>query len=337
MVPVDYGQWYLFDAEGLEDMANLLDDPVATAEVWERKCVSYGRAAMVYTRKQFGPTRVEARTVAEPSSFEDADHVVEFSVEAPSGRLAFTGWDSSVVVGTLAVPAGPVRLRVAWIGLTSAEAADRAEDEAFRIDVFEGPPAPIEVIRWWPAWAVPDATLPRSNGLRSFVGRAAAAAREPMTWVPRAFWSPYPTIVDGEVSSLWRDAEGTTWASGTGPGSHGVLWELTPDEARDIEAQGFESVRTYAIDEDGRIWTSDVMPLERVPCLNLVPQWQFEMVKDIPGGLIPTQVIDLPAGWSRLIRRSRGTGSPPEEVSLIDDDGAFFYQRWRDDQPAPTR
>jgi hypothetical protein len=158
-----------------------------------------------------------------------------------------------------------------------------------------------------------------------------------MEWVPLLFWPPYPTLPDGYVTSLWHDpGDDSRWAHGTGNGGHAALLELTPEEADEIEAQGFPSVRTYAIDGEGRVWTSDVMPLERVPCLNLVPPWQFEMVRGMTGGLVGIQVIDLPPGWDRLIRRPLDGGTPPEDVEVINDASDGFYQRWRDDQPAPT-
>jgi hypothetical protein len=339
-VEVDYGQWYLFDPERVRaDTGGLIDDAVSQAELWERRCASSGGAAIVYTLKQFGETAVEARSVAGPSPLDGADHVAEFSLVVPSGRLALSGWETSVVSGTLDVPAGPVRVRVSWFGLARSRESEDDADEYFEIDVFPGPSAPVETVRCWPTWAPPEAESTRSNGMRRYVGPRAAEARESMEWVPLLFWSPYPSLPDGTggVTSMWRDPrDDSRWVHGSGSGSHVVLCELTPDEARAMEAQGFPNVRTYAIDGDGRIWTSDVMPLERMPCLNLVPPWQFEMVKGMSGGLVGVAVIDLPPGWGRLIRRPRVSGAPPEEVAEIDDASDAFYQRWRDDQPAPT-
>jgi hypothetical protein len=339
-VTVDYGQWYLFDPDRAgTDIPGLIDDPVSQAELWERRCASYGGAAIVYTLKQHGETAVAARWVPSPSALDAADHVAEFSMVIPSGRLALSGWETSVISGTLDVPVEPVRVRVSWFGLTRSLESEDDADEHLEIEVYPGPSAPVETLRCWPAWKPPASESGRTNGMRWFSGPRAAEVRESMEWIPLLFWSPYPSLPDGSgsVTSMWRDPrDDSRWAHGSGSGSHQVLSELTPDEARALEAQGYPSVRTYAVDGEGRVWTSDVMPLERVPCLNLVPPWQFEMVKGMPGGLVGLQVIDLPPGWGRLIRRPRDGGTPPEEVAAIDDATDAFYQRWRDDQPAPT-
>ncbi len=50
-VAVDYGQWYLFDADAPEALVDLLDDNVAQAYLWEQKCAATGGAAVVYTLK----------------------------------------------------------------------------------------------------------------------------------------------------------------------------------------------------------------------------------------------------------------------------------------------
>lgn len=338
-VLVDYGQWYLFDPERIDtDLSVLVGDPVSDAELWERRCASTGGAAIVYTLKPHDDTAVVARSLPGPSGLEGADHVAEFSMVVPSGRLALTGWDTSVISGTLDVPVEPVRVRVGWFGLTNARESGDDAAETFGVEVFPGPAGPVETIRCWPAWAPPAPESIRSNGLRIYAGPRAAEARGAMEWIPRMFWSPYPTLPDGagSVSGIWRDPrDGSRWAFGSGSGSHSCLFELTPEEADHLEAQGFPSVRTYAIDGDGRIWTSDVMPLERVPCLNLVPPLQFEMMKGLSGGLVASQVIDLPPGWGRLVRLSRD-GTSREEVAAVDEAIDGFYQRWRDDQSAPT-
>jgi hypothetical protein len=341
-VDVDYGQWYLFDPERLRaEIGGLIDDDVSQAELWERRCASTGGVAIVYTLKQHGDTAVEARVVPAPSAPDGADHVAEFSMVVPSGRLALSGWETTVISATMDVPTEPLRVRVSWFGLTRSLEAEDDAAERFEVEVFPGPDGPVETLRWWPTWAPPLPESTRANGMRWYVGPKAAEARASMEWIPLSFWSPYPSLPDGSgsVTSMYRDpSDESRWAHGSGSGSHKVLAELTPDEARVLQAQGFPNVRTYAIDGDGRIWTSDLMPLERTPCLNLVAPAHFEMVKGLSGtaGLPRIQVIDLPLGWGRIIRRPRDTGTPPEEVAAVDDAIDGFYQRWRDDQPAPT-
>ena len=338
-VEVDYGQWNLFDPEAVQDaVAGRIGEPYSDAELWEQRCASSGWGAIVYTLKQYGTTEVMVRSVSSPPALDaGADHVAECSVIARSGRLAVSGWESSTIAGVLRVPDEALRLRIGWFGLTRELETDDEAHERFAIDVFPGPAGPVEVLRWWPTWIPPVHESTTEHGLRRFTGPRAEQARTTLEWIPLLFWPPYPEMPDGAVTSLWRDAgDGSRWAHGPGMGGHQVLRELTLDESRDLEAQGFESVRTYAIDAEGRIWTSDVMPLERVPCLNLVPRWQFEMVTGMTGGLVGVNVVDLPPGWGRLVRRPREGGGGPVEIAAIDDADDGFYQRWRDDQPAPT-
>jgi hypothetical protein len=337
-VEVDYGQWYLFDADAPSAVVDLLDDPVAQALLWEQKCAASGGAAIVYTLKQYGSTGVVVRSWPSPPRLDEgADHVAECSVALSGKRLAVSGWESSVVAGVISVPNGPLRVRVGWFGLPLEHEAHDGELEHFELDVFPGPPGPVEVLHCWPAWAPPPPESTTADGLRVYRGARAAAAREAMEWIPLLFWSPYPETTDGTVSSLWRDpVDGSRWADGSGVGSHRVLRELTAEEAAAIEAQGFPSVYTYAVDGDGRVWTSGMMPLERVPCLNLVPPGQFEMMKGLTGGLVGVSVVDLPDGWRRIFRLPRDGQGTRVQVPFVDETIEGFYQRWRDDEhPAP--
>lgn len=338
-VEVDYGQWYLFDADRVggatgEAVVDVVDD----ALLWEQRCASGDWGAIVYTLKSGGPTPVVARSwPAAPPIDDAAEHLAECSITVPSGRLALSGWDSDNVAGVLPVPGVPLRVRIGWYGLERETAEDDPDVEHLTIDVFPGDVAPTVVRRCWPPWTPPPRESTTQDGRRMYAGAAAAEARKRLEWVPRMFWSPYPETPDGSVTGLWRDPlDGTRWADGSGPGGHAYLRELSADEADALEAQGFPSVRTYAIDADGRVWTSDVMPLERVPCLNLVSPSRFEMLKGLADDRVGVQVIDLPPGWDRLVRRPRQGGGPPVEVAGVDDADDGMYQRWRDDQPAPT-
>ena len=337
-VGVHYGQWYLFDADDPGALVELLDDPIAQADIWEQKCAAGGGAAIVYTLKSYGSTGVVVRSMPSPPPIDEgSDHVAECSIALTGDRMAVSGWESSVVAGVIRVPDGPLRLRIGWFGLQPDLKNDDGGTERFELDVFPGPPGPVEILRCWPAWAPPPPESATPDGLRVYRDARAAAAREAMEWIPLQLWPPYPETPDGAVTSLWRDpVDGSRWAHGSGPDSHGVLRELTDEEAAEIEAQGFPSVYTYAIDGDGRIWTSGIMPPERVPCLNLVPQSQFEMMKGMTGGRVGVSVIDLPDGWGRIFRLPLDGKGPREEVASVDEADGGLYQRWRDDQPAST-
>ena len=52
----------------------------------------------------------------------------------------------------------------------------------------------------------------------------------------------------------------------------------------ELEALSFPQVRTYARDTDGRLWTSDQMPIARAPALLYVPPDRFALiVATVPG------------------------------------------------------
>jgi hypothetical protein len=112
--------------------------------------------------------------------------------------------------------------------------------------------------------------------------------------------------------------------------SHKFLQELSPAAADALAAQGFPPVYTYARDADGRIWSADMMPLERVPALLLIPADRWAMLRSfMPADQI--QVVDLPEGWSRITRRALDhTGRAELVDGPIGDGHDGFYQRWRD-------
>jgi len=341
-VEIDYGQWYLFDPDADATWLGALvdNDPVTWARLWELRCASSGSAAFVCSLKHDGPTGIVLRSVAEaPGSPEPpdrdaaADHIVECSLHLPNGRLAVSGWETTVVGGVLAIPSEPVRVRIAWYGLTAGEETGDESAERYEVTVFPGATAPVEVLRWWPAWRPPPSETATDTGLRRYTGPRAIEARAGMEPVPLGFWPPYPTTPDGNVTSLWRDAHGVRWAHGSGQGSEYVR-ELRPDEADALEAQGFPQVHTYAMDADGRIWTSGQMPIQRAPCLNLVPREQFQTVRGILGDEA-IGMIELPPGWSRLYRLARGGLGGHVPVDAVDDADDAFYQRWPDDGPGP--
>jgi hypothetical protein len=309
---------------------------VDQAELWERKCAAYRGVAIVYANKHDGPTDVVVRSVTAPTLQDDtANHLAECSVMISSGRLAVSGWESSVVVGELAVPEGPLRVRIGWHGLTEGADFEDWDQERFELTVFPGPLAPVEVLRWWPAWIPPPAESTTAEGLRRFTGPQAAKARASMEPMKRSFWPPYPTTADVRVTSLWRDpADGSNWAHGTGSGGD-VLVELSHAEFERLVEEGFPQVRTYARDAEGRVWTADQMPLERAPALLYVKPENWAYLRQ----LLPAddmQLVELPDGWSRITRRAFDGSGSLEHVETIENDGADgFYQRWPDGAELP--
>jgi hypothetical protein len=344
-VEVDYGQWYLFDPDADATwLGDLVDtDPVTWAELWERRCASSGSAVFVCANKHDGPTEILLQSVADaPDLDEAADHVVECSLHLPIRRLAVSGWETTIIGGVLTIPSEPVRVRIAWHGLTIGEETGDESAERYEVTVFPGAAGPVEVLRWWPTWELPPSetvTEPDEStterGLRLYRGSRAVEERQAMESIMLAFWPPHPQLPEGSVGGLLRDPrDGSRWAHGRGQGSHEFLSELTPDEADTLEAQGFPIVITYATDADGRIWTSGQMPIERSPCLNLVPGPQFEAVRGFVGD-DRISVVDLPPGWNRLYRLARDGRGGHVPVDAVDDSDDGHYQRWPDDGPGP--
>jgi hypothetical protein len=295
---------------------------------------------IVLTRKDGGVTPVVVRVLLDlPDEPEPADHVVEVAITCPSGWLRVTGWETTDVGADVAVPSGSVRVRVHWFGLAAAaelnDKNDAGDDdpETLRLDVAPGDAGEPRVLRTWREWVAPVPESRTPSGNRLFAGHAAAANRAALEPVDLSFWSPYPELFGGYVTSLWRDpVTGVRWASGTRAG-YDMLAELGDDEAGDLAAQGFRRVRTYARDESGRIWSSDQIPMERTDCLNLIRPAHYEVIRSL---LTDIEEITLPAGWRRIVRREAGTSRLLGEVDAVDDDSPDLFQRWRDDTSLPT-
>src|SRR6266508_2594218 len=138
-VAVDYGQFYLHDAQlgpTTGDDSEFTDDPW----LWERRCTASGSAAMVLTMAPHGPRRVEVVVVEgdDAADIEAWDHAAELSLTIRSGRLGVVGWDSSGPVHIVDVPPGNVIVRVLWGGLDEAIRADDDTLEHLRIEVRSG-------------------------------------------------------------------------------------------------------------------------------------------------------------------------------------------------------
>jgi hypothetical protein len=343
-VEVSYGTVVLADAVAGAEPA----DDVDTARLVEERCATLeaGLQVLVPERDARVPTIV--RVVAQPGEIEaEWDHVAETSLQIPSGRAQVYSWMvEEDLAGELDLPTEPLRARIHWGGLERwLHEPHRPVDEGpgavhLRIDLFPGRAAEVgrvQTLRTWHFWVPPVHESTTADGLRRFRGLAAAPLRAGLTLIERRFWFPYPTTEEGSVQALWRDPEtASRWASGTGRTGHPFLQELTEDEADALDAQGFPPVRTYARDADGRIWSADLLPLERAPALLLIPPERWAMFQGLFTG-DEVQVVDLPAGWSRITRRPLGGAGSPVLVGAPDGDGSdALYQRWPDGAEIPT-
>ena len=336
VVDVTYGTIILADADAA---STALSDPADFQAVWENHCGSLERAIQVLVPERDDPVRTHVRVLDAPAEIEpDWEHVAEVSFLAPTGRLVIFSWMvDEDLAGEIAVPMDPLIARIHWGGL-EAWLADRTYVEGkpgpvhVRIDLVPGQLDGVRALREWHLWAPPVHASTSPDGLRVYRGRGVEKPRESMEPLPISFWTPYPTTSEGHITSMWRDpADGSRWADGSGgPWSHKFLQELSPAEADALEAQGFPQLYTYARDAEGRIWSADQMPLERVPALLLIPADRWEMLK----GFMPAdrmQVVDLPEGWSRITRRPLDHAGKAELVDgPIGDGHDGFYQRWPD-------
>ena len=318
---------------------------------WEEKCIAVPGGVQISLPDQHGDIPTEIRLLEEPASIEpDWEHVAEIGLHAPSGRLQVYSWmPDEVLAGEIEVPGVPLVARIHWAGLekwlVDVEANDRessVHDVRLRVDLVLGELGEVRTLRTWHEWAPPEHESIGPDGLRRVRGTAVASRRATLEPDDRTFWSPYPTTEEGTVHSLWRDpADGSRWALGSGRGGQ-FLQELTSDEAAALEAEGYPRGYTYARDSDGRIWSSDQIPLERAPALKYIApeQWAFLQQLFAGGGLDLLggwRLVDLPAGWSRItIRRLDGDGHA-ELVDHITADGTDGrYQRWPDGGEIPS-
>jgi hypothetical protein len=311
-------------------------DDVAFAWLLEERCRAVDVGVIVLTWNQHGPlpVRVEATDGLPPpeAGFGEAEYVVEVSGQVASGRMRIAqSWELETA-STIEVSTGPLRFRVAWSGLGDAVAYPPTEE--IDVTVAPGAPAPVAILRSWPGWQPPshERTLP--DGRRVLSGPRAVERRATLKPVDRLFWDPYPRIDGGYVTSLWEDPKtDTRWASGNVvPGGHGLLRELNTDEASDLFEAGFPNERTYVRDADGRVWTSDLLPLSRAKCLNLV---SADRLPTLQAFGLAVEIDELPPGWGRIARFTPETGRV--QVDAVNDEPGVFWQRWRDDQPLPPR
>jgi hypothetical protein len=341
VVDVAYGTIVLADAEAGVPAPE--DDWLA--RYMEECCGTLGTGLQVRLPERDAPVATEVRIVGDPGEVGPAwDHVAELGFRAPSGRVRLYSWmPDEDLAAELVVPTSPLRARIHWAGLEHwLQEGWRTPGQApgpvhLRIDLFPGPPGGVETLRTWHFWAPPVYESLTPAGLRIFRGPAVAPLEAGLQLIPRQFWPPYPATEEGSVQALWRDpSDGSRWAHGSGPRGHSFLQELTPTEADALATEGFPPVRTYARDADGRIWSADQMPLERAPALLLIPPERWAMFQ----GLFTSdevQVVDLPAGWSRITRRPFGGAGSPVLVGAPDGDGRdALYQRWPDGAEIPT-
>lgn len=152
----DYGQLFLYDAgrEWSRDAREYVDAHEAAARAGLTVGTSSGVVAVLMPRRENFGARLDVAVEAGPTQVAaGSDHVVEFGLELPSGRVVLEGSGGSGRE-EVAVPPGRYRARLSGRGF--AAAAGRSYDDpgdpgdAYRLELWPAasPAAPEELRRW---------------------------------------------------------------------------------------------------------------------------------------------------------------------------------------------
>jgi hypothetical protein len=157
------------------------------------------------------PVTVDVGAAPPAADLEAWDHVVEASLEVPSGRLVLgsvDGWEPAT--GEIVVAPASYRVRVSGAGLDRAH--EHGEGDRYCVQLWPSGVLDPVVVKWWSAWD-PAGVRPAPTGAggRLLVGAEADDARVPMHWL--ASRGDAHLFVDGG-GVLWehtnlRDATGT--------------------------------------------------------------------------------------------------------------------------------
>ena len=214
-VYADHTQFYVVDPDATQRSDLVWDGP----GLERRLGVADGIVAVATVGHCDVPVRIELW--ADEPPLEEADHVVEGSLELASGRLALAWVEGPAELEPLAVESGSYRVRVSWSGVAGADELDGGD--RYRIEVWPASASGPVVRRWWPEWDPAGAVArPTSTGGRVLLGAEAHEARVGMTW-----------LASRGVAYLFRDDQGTLWEHSNLPVAAGTpqLEELDEAEA----------------------------------------------------------------------------------------------------------
>ncbi|MFC0554446.1 hypothetical protein ACFFHJ_26495 [Planotetraspora thailandica] len=148
----DYHQLHLIDDGSTSDLGETWTDETSA----DRLAVADDAIAVGTSVNVTVAVRVEVLDAPPADDFADFDHVVEGSMQVPSGRIVIMGCtDYEPDAARFEVPVGPVRVRVASSNLAEAERLgidsddDQQTMERLRVQVWPAPNGERAVLKRW--------------------------------------------------------------------------------------------------------------------------------------------------------------------------------------------
>lgn len=153
-----------------------------------------------------------------------AHHIAEVSLSSGGDLDVFDGPSAGPPRATVPVPAGPLRLRAAWVGLDATRVHetddDGTGDESLVLQLWPEDPHEPELVRCWEPWRLPPPRTTTPQVFRQIEGeervRSRIAVLEHVADLP----SPRPSMPGSGPGSMahaiYRDpADGSWWVDGT--------------------------------------------------------------------------------------------------------------------------
>lgn len=141
----DYFQFYIQD----EDSEGINGDSWPEAASNRMLAVEKGAIGVGTVRNVDVPVTIEILRSEPNNDIADWDHVVECSIDLPSGRLVAAGCtDYFPDAARIEMPSGNYRARVSFGSLTSLSEDGLEGDDHYRVQLWPGSAISIEVIKF---------------------------------------------------------------------------------------------------------------------------------------------------------------------------------------------
>jgi len=141
----DYFQFYIQD----EDSEGINGESWPEAASNRMLAVEKGAIGVGTVRNMHVPVTIEILRSEPNKDIADWDHVVECSIDLPSGRLVAAGCtDYFPDAARIEMPSGKYRARVSFGSLTSLSEDGLEGDDHYRVQLWPGSAISIEVIKF---------------------------------------------------------------------------------------------------------------------------------------------------------------------------------------------